>query len=232
MTTNSATETPMLRITVGGLERTVPLEPLPFVFGRRPGHPLSIPLPQISRDHAHIEPAGAGFALTDLGSTHGTLVNGARVHGRQALNPGDVIEVPNCPGVRIVFEPKSEAASLFLTQMQKLGESTHANEFDRLQLLLDFSARLRTAGGLEEILSAMLDAALRLTGAERGFVFLREDAGPLRMRAARAAESTEAVLMHDSRQNVGSDLAESIVAHDLRTVLAIPLSENSGVLYL
>lgn len=249
---------PQLRAVIGALERVLPLAPLPFMIGRRATHPLSIPLPQVSRDHARIEASGNGFELVDLGSTHGTLLNGARVRGQQRLHPGDTIEFPNCPGVKIVFQPAMETASLFLTQMQQLDTAGDSNEFDRLRLLLDFSQRLRSAGGLEEILAAMLDAALRLTKAERGFVFLREGGGregggdaPLRLAAgrtatgetlhddsgishsivARAAHSTEAFLMNDTQQP-GLELAQSIVAHALRTVLAIPLREGVGVLYL
>ncbi|MGH9466596.1 MAG: SpoIIE family protein phosphatase [Terriglobales bacterium] len=252
-----AGEGPQLRAVIGALDRMIPLAPLPFLIGRRATHPLSIPLPQVSRDHLRIEAAGGGFDLVDLGSTHGTLLNGTRLFGRQTLSPGDTIEFPNCPGVKVVFQPAVEAASLFLTQMQQLDTATDSNEFDRLRLLLDFSQRLHSAGGLEEILTAMLDAALRLTQAERGFVFLREageegagkgmlrlatgrsamgenlydDSGISHSILARAAASTKALLLNDT-QKLGSELGQSVVAHALRTVLAIPLREGVGVLYL
>jgi len=245
-----------LRATIGGLERTLELEPLPFTIGRRPSHSLSIPLPQISRDHAQIVADDGGYALNDQDSTHGTLVNRARVR-RQKLVSGDVIEFPNCPGVKIVFDPAPESASLFLSQMQKLETGTPALEFDRLRLLLDFSQRMRAADGLDDILAAMLDAALRLTGAERGFVFLRDVAGALVLRTGRSAAgerlnddraisrsiveragaSSNAIVMNDTRQSDGAALAQSIVAHDLRTIVAVPLRDRAnatvvGVLYL
>ncbi|MGH9483040.1 MAG: SpoIIE family protein phosphatase [Terriglobales bacterium] len=242
-----------VRATIGGLERILPLDPLPFTIGRRSTHALAIPLPQVSRDHAQIVADGTGFALLDQGSTHGTLLNGARVNQRHRLAPGDTIEIPNCPGVRVIFDPPQETASLFLSQMQRLDDSTETNEFDRLRLLLDFGQRLYAAGGLEDILAAMLDAALRLTGAERGFVFLRpEQDGELHLATgrtaagatvsddrtishsivARAARSAAPFIMNDSRQAAGADLARSIVEQELRTVVAIPLREGMGVLYL
>lgn len=245
-----------MRATIGGLERTLPLDPLPFTIGRRSSHALSIPLPQVSRDHAQIVADGGGFVLLDQGSTHGTLLNGSRVTTRCQLAPGDTIEIPNCPGVRVIFDPPAENASLFLSQMQKLDDSTDANEFNRLRLLLDFGQRLHAAGGLDDILAAMLDAALRLTGAERGFVFLRpEDSGgeeeaprlAIGRTAAgatltddrtishsivvRASRSAAPFIMTDSHK-AGADLARSIVEQELRTVVAIPLREGVGVLYL
>lgn len=242
---------PSVRATIGGLERILPLDPLPFTIGRRPTHSLTIPLPQVSRDHAQIVAESDGFALVDQGSTHGTLVNGNKVT-RYRLASGDAIEFPNCPGVRIVFDPVPDTASLFLSQMHKLEESHQASEFDRLRLLLDFSQRLRAADGLDDILAAMLDAALRLTGAERGFVFLNGDDGKLTLRTGRTAagatlndasgishsvvekarQSATAMVINDSQQAAPADLGQSIVTHALRTVAAIPLSEGVGVLYL
>ncbi|HUX68135.1 MAG TPA: SpoIIE family protein phosphatase [Terriglobales bacterium] len=243
-----------LRATIGGLERSLALEALPFTIGRRPTHSLSIPLPQVSRDHAQIVAEGADYVLHDLGSTHGTLLNGAKLAGPRRLAAGDVIEFPNCPGVRVQFDPPPDTASLFLSQMHKLDEGAGAaSEFDRLRLLLDFGQRLRAADGLEDILAAMLDAALRLTGAERGFVFLRpEGGGELHLATGRSAsgatlnddrsishsivekagQSTTAFLMNDSRQADEVDLARSVVEQDLRTVVAVPLREGVGVLYL
>src|SRR3954468_15333258 len=49
---------------------------------------------EISRVHARIfhDPSGA-LTVEDLGSTNGTFVNGNRITGQQALNPGDQVRV-------------------------------------------------------------------------------------------------------------------------------------------
>jgi hypothetical protein len=47
----------------------------------------------ISRRHARIVCQGGGAVLEDLGSTHGTLVNGRNVAGWHALHDGDLIQV-------------------------------------------------------------------------------------------------------------------------------------------
>src|SRR3954470_13622551 len=49
---------------------------------------------EISRVHARVfhDPSGR-LMVEDLGSTNGTFVNGNRVSGQQALNPGDEVRV-------------------------------------------------------------------------------------------------------------------------------------------
>jgi hypothetical protein len=47
----------------------------------------------ISRRHAEIRPQSHGWAIIDLGSTNGVLVNGQQVRGSRALQPGDRVEL-------------------------------------------------------------------------------------------------------------------------------------------
>ncbi len=57
----------------------------------------TVPLPAdktASRRHARFAVAGAGaFEVIDEGSSNGTFVNGQRIAGRQALSPGDEVQV-------------------------------------------------------------------------------------------------------------------------------------------
>jgi hypothetical protein len=46
-----------------------------------------------SAEHARVEPRGDGVWLTDVGSTNGTFVNGARLERPRRLAPGDVIRI-------------------------------------------------------------------------------------------------------------------------------------------
>uniref|UniRef100_A0A8C0ZDE4 FHA domain-containing protein n=1 Tax=Cyanistes caeruleus TaxID=156563 RepID=A0A8C0ZDE4_CYACU len=54
-----------------------------FLVGRLPGCALSLEHPSVSRHHAVLHGAdAAGFYVYDLGSTHGTFLNKARVPPR------------------------------------------------------------------------------------------------------------------------------------------------------
>jgi pSer/pThr/pTyr-binding forkhead associated (FHA) protein len=55
----------------------------------------------VSRRHAAIRPVGGDWAVEDLGSTNGVLLNGREVRGEEPLTPGDVLALGS---TEIVFE--------------------------------------------------------------------------------------------------------------------------------
>ncbi len=57
----------------------IPLGEDVITIGRRAESTIVLSDPNVSRNHAEIRPAGAGWVLVDLGSTNGSRVNGARV---------------------------------------------------------------------------------------------------------------------------------------------------------
>ena len=63
-----------------------------FRFGRMPENDLVISDPNVSRRHAEIRPVGPNFVVVDLGSTNGTMVNGAPV-SQHTLRSGDTISI-------------------------------------------------------------------------------------------------------------------------------------------
>ncbi|AOY01372.1 FHA domain-containing protein [Jeongeupia sp. USM3] len=63
-----------------------------FAIGRRPNNDLQIENLAVSGEHARIVREGDDYAVEDLGSTNGTVVNGAPVQ-RVALNNGDEIGI-------------------------------------------------------------------------------------------------------------------------------------------
>jgi hypothetical protein len=56
---------------------------------------------EISRRHARLARAGAGFVVEDLGSTNGTFLNGRRIEGPELLSVGDEIELG---GTRMIVQ--------------------------------------------------------------------------------------------------------------------------------
>jgi pSer/pThr/pTyr-binding forkhead associated (FHA) protein/tetratricopeptide (TPR) repeat protein len=62
-----------------------------LVIGRAADNPVSIPDTSVSRKHALVRKTGDGWAVSDLGSGNGTLLNGEPIADETELNDGDVI---------------------------------------------------------------------------------------------------------------------------------------------
>ena len=67
-----------ITIEVGGQTSTYD-EPRVLQVGREPGSDFFMDAPTVSRNHAEFRPVGDGWEVVDLGSTHGTWVNGEKV---------------------------------------------------------------------------------------------------------------------------------------------------------
>jgi pSer/pThr/pTyr-binding forkhead associated (FHA) protein/tetratricopeptide (TPR) repeat protein len=71
--------------------QTFELEGDELAIGRASDNPVSIPDTSVSRKHALLRKTETGWALSDLGSGNGTLLNGEAVSDEIELSEGDVI---------------------------------------------------------------------------------------------------------------------------------------------
>src|SRR5204862_4084920 len=166
---------------------TLNLDHTPFTVGRKVDKDLVIADPRVSRDHALIAAENGEFFVVDQGSKHGTFVNGERIQ-RKNLERNDRVEF----GVRdvsyVIFHPHhatSNTAREFLSQISGIHISTETTDLEKLTLFLEAARKLNTTGVLDEILVTLLEATLKLTRGERGYVFLKADDGALRLAAGR-----------------------------------------------
>jgi ABC-2 type transport system ATP-binding protein len=86
---------PMLVFIAGQLKGTMTPAGAQLVVGRELGA-ADVILDKdaaVSRRHAAFSPAGGGLTIQDMGSTNGTLVNGARLTGTAALHTGDLVQI-------------------------------------------------------------------------------------------------------------------------------------------
>jgi serine phosphatase RsbU (regulator of sigma subunit) len=236
---------PTLISVQGNEQKSLVLDHTPFTVGRKVDKDLVIADPRVSRDHAVILSENGEFTVVDQGSKHGTFVNGERVQ-RQKLQRNDRIEFGVRDVAYVIFNPAhvtSNTAREFLSQISGMHISTETTDLEKLTLFLEAARKLNTVGVLDEILVTLLDATLKLTRAERGYIFLREDDGKLRLGAGRnhkgepllddktmshsileeALTSNSEFLVTDTSQSADMAGRQSIVAYDLRTVICIPL---------
>jgi phosphoserine phosphatase RsbU/P len=236
---------PSLIYVQGNEQRSIVMNRTPFSVGRKVDKDLVIPDPRVSRDHALIVAENGDFFVVDQGSKHGTYVNGERVQ-RQKLQRNDRVEFGVREVAYVIFSPQhktSNTAREFLSQISGIQISTDTTDLEKLTLFLEAARKLNTVGVLDEILVTLVDTTLKLIRAERGYVFLLDEEGKLRLAAGRnskgeallddktishsildeALRSNSEFLFTDTSQSLDLAVRQSIVAYDLRTVICLPL---------
>ena len=246
----ASTGDPLVLVVVEGSDRrTLVLEHFPFTVGRRTDRDLVMADPRVSREHAQFIREPDGTYIVDQSSRHGTFVNGERVD-RRKLARNDRVEFGLQGAAYALFSPDrspSSAAQQFLSQFSSWKPATGAgSDLEMLNVFLEAARKLNTSGVLDDVLQTLLEAALRLTHAERGFVFLRDSDGELRLAAGRdkkgesihddsaisrsvlrdAAKSASEFLVTDTDDTGKLAGRESIVAHNLHSVICIPLRKT------
>ena len=235
---------PSLIFVHGTEQRTLHLDHTPFTVGRKMEKDLVIADPRVSRDHAIISSENGKFFVVDQGSKHGTFVNGERIDRRQ-LERNDRLEFGARDTIYAVYHPQvtTNSARDFLSQISGIQISSEVTDLEKLTIFLEAARKLNTTGVLDEILLTLLDVTLKLTGSERGYVFLKAPDGKLRLAAGRnskgelllddttishsiledALRANSEFLLTDTSQSLDLSGRQSIVAYDLRTVICIPL---------
>jgi class 3 adenylate cyclase/PAS domain-containing protein len=137
---------------------------------------------------------------------------------------------------------------------REVGNVEH--ERDQYRALADVAALINSSLDLTQVLNEVMDTIILLTGAERGYLMLRDDeTGGLTFRIARnmdretidekefevsrsvvgqVAQSGEAVLTADALDDQRLSAAESIISMRLRSILCVPLKLKgvvTGVIY-
>ena len=151
--------------------RAITVEASPFSIGRSSDNQLQLTDAQVSRRHAELVREAQGWRIRDCGSRFGTFVNDNRVE-ETVLTLGDRIRLGQ---TEIRLEPSDTSSA-----------SSAAFDFRQVNALLAGLRALGSGKVLDEVLAIVLDSALEVTGAERGFIILADAAGKLSQRLARA----------------------------------------------
>jgi serine phosphatase RsbU (regulator of sigma subunit)/pSer/pThr/pTyr-binding forkhead associated (FHA) protein len=231
-----------LIIEAQGQRRRVPISKTPFAIGRADDCDAIIPDFRVSRLHAKILSQGDQYSVEDAQSRHGTFVNSVRCQQRTAINPGDEITL-GAPGIKIIFAIGEVASSAANVLLSRLVADSDTSELEKLRLFLEATRTMGSGMVVTDVLRKMLDVGLRLTRAERGFVYLRQkdgtpqlacglDAGGTPIMADRdvshsvvqeAMSSAAEFITGDSSQQSALAARQSIVLNELKTLVAIPL---------
>ena len=168
-----------LEVNDGLGQRVVPITKAQLCIGRRTESDLRLVGSDVSREHAEIVEVNGEWVLRDKGSRYGTYVNGESITEHKLTN-GDRVQFGRASGADVVFLTGEGVAHT---------DRSHASAVNDLRQLAALLEALRALGSgrvLDEVLALVLDAAIDVAGAERGFIMLSNNGSPLEMKLARA----------------------------------------------
>jgi serine phosphatase RsbU (regulator of sigma subunit) len=173
-----------LEVNDGLGQRIVPINKELLCIGRRTESDLRLVGSDVSREHAEIVKQNGDWILRDKGSRYGTYVNGESVTEHK-LAHGDRVQFGRASGADVVFLTGDGPAHT---------DRSHASAVNDLRQLAALLESLRALGSgrvVDEVLALVLDAAIDVAGAERGFIMLAPSGGKgdgtdLEMKLARA----------------------------------------------
>jgi len=234
-----------------GHRSRVEIRPLPFKIGRQADNHLILRDSRASRLHAQIVRDGGEYVIADADSRHGVFVNGQRVANR-ALRSADRIEFGFPDSYQLIFALDGAELHRLMDQFgaheksQQAGGAPGAGaNLARLRAILEVARTLQSGFSIQEVLTSVVDAALAITGAERGFLLLRKNkeletrvarnrAGatlpesdlrvPRRVITRALEQRRELLSMNFDPQGTGEFQPErSVVDLELRSVISVPL---------
>lgn len=157
----------------GGRVR-VPVAPVPFHIGRHADNQLILRDNRISRVHARIVYQDGRYILEDQNSRHGVWVNGVKV-ARHVLHSSDRVEFGISESYKLVFTVDGDELQRMIDQVQGSESQSGTGSLSKLRALVEVARALQSSLSIDQVLTAVVDAALAVTGCERGFLMLSAD---------------------------------------------------------
>jgi phosphoserine phosphatase RsbU/P len=175
--------------TPNGQEQSLQLGDREITVGRLSESDLVLTNPYISRRHVQFVKREGVWHVLDLGSTHGTFIDGVRIaehrlkHGDRVSLGRDQVAIqflcgdqPPARHTSTLGDIDLEKSVMQLTSVIPLpdAESSH---LEKISHILDFQYHLEKSFSPEKTFRQILDAALKLSAAERGYILLKADPG-------------------------------------------------------
>ena len=227
--------------------------------GRDPSVEIPVEDRTLSRRHCRVYKGPDGWRVTDLGSRNGTFLNGQPILDDR-LEEGDEIELGETK-ISSYF-PEQDAADETQPDLQeilsramkspKARAATLAGrhrEIRALTHLMELNEKINALRDEDQLLEGVLDAAIELTNAGRGFLLLKEEDHFIVRRArlpdhrdltdpdgsfsvsvaAQVISEGRSVLSEDMQMDDRFDGEGSIANLKLRSLVCVPVHGDEGV---
>jgi hypothetical protein len=227
-----------------GNRSRVAVHVVPFLIGRQADNHLVLRDNRASRTHARILCEHGDYYVEDAGSRNGVFVNGQRVT-RRKLEHSDRIEFGVDRSYRLVFTHDEGAAHSLLGRFSGTTLVAGTENIAKLRAVVEVARAMQNSLSIDQVLAAVVDAALIVTNSERGFLLLRDGTGldvrvgrdragaPLTKEDLRIPASVIERALDDRRELLSMNFnplresgaaANTTVAElELRSVVAVPL---------
>src|SRR5262249_54577085 len=165
-----------------GAPRVFSLHKPVSTVGRALGNDVAVPTAGLSETHVQILFDGRDFNLEEVDKNAEILINGKKKR-RARLVHGDRLTLGDAELQFSMFdEPHRREREAQRSGTEDGGSrgATAVTTVAGLRKLYEFSEKLMTMTKINELLEAMLDAVIEVTGAEKGLILLLDDvtAGP------------------------------------------------------
>ncbi len=205
----------LLILAPSGQRHRAALDALPFSIGRQAGNSLVLRDNRASRNHCQIVFENGSYVIEDLNSRHGTWVNGLQI-ARHVLRNSDHIEFGIRDSYQLTFSLEKQEIQRLLEHFASTSRSGEeigkARDLVKLRSLMEVARALQSSLSTDEVLAAVVDAALAVTGCERGFLLLRPE-----------GDNNAELAVSVARDNVGQQLDPGdlrVPTHLIRHALA------------
>ena len=230
---------------------TYSLDARETMLGRHPDCQVVLKDSTVSRRHARFLKQDNHFVIDDVGSQHGTRVNGDVIRSSQRLHHKDEVQISQ---VRVVFlldeddeGSDSDRPSTIITSLDVLGDAASPDDSQaapKWRALLDITRCLGVSLDLKLILPDVLESIFKLLpGASRGCIMVAEsddsepipyalktstgkaNAPPPISRTITNTVMTEckAVLSTDAGEDERFQASESVLDLKMHSVICAPL---------
>src|SRR5437762_3146926 len=164
-------------------ENLLPLVASEILIGRKGDADVVLNNQHVSRHHAKLVKTPDGYSLQDLGSTHGTFINESRIE-QQALKHGDRISLGKdridlhyfVGDGKPTKTHKPDTTQIFERSLIDLGLALPSgySDLEKISCILDFQYQWEQLFTPNAAFQKILESALKISGAERGFIMVRD----------------------------------------------------------
>ncbi|MBK8312906.1 MAG: SpoIIE family protein phosphatase [Acidobacteria bacterium] len=237
-----------------GASNLLPLSKPLFTIGRKAENDLQLLSDTVSRQHAMIIYEEGNYILVDIGSKRGTFVNNQRIE-RCSLQHNDRIRIGGDEDEQITFLDQTvERASVIFNSGplpplsansdDRIRAASANEELQKLSRFIEVNQAFKFSLTPDDVLYLIVDAAIEISNAERGFLMLRNKGGDLEFKVARdryrntlegndfsmsrsvvedAFKQNRSIVVSNGLSNNERTPGNSIFSLDLRSIACIPL---------